>query len=404
MTRVRRWHHLSRLALDTVTSAAARRPIGMSGRRIAGRLSVGLLACALAGCATTGPSRGPDVISAPPTPAGPNAEPTAAASLAAADSVPADAPTVLEVVCDGTTTRIRTRLVKAQADGVHIRVTNTSGHALDLGIEDLFGGENIPNEGATYVYTFGPGGYRLMCGGTGMAFDVVDPDLVYTPAELLCDGRFAGSVDHAQGAHGPRGPLLDVARQELRGTRSDDVIERAGYPAATGDQLVRVVRAGQVVAVLRYASDGHGGWLLGGTQTCGGSEITVTEPDASATPTPRATSVPSTGGSISLRRAPANLGCDAMAPPYHATTIHIDPKTAEPVWAIADDGHRLGVLWSAGFRGVAGADPRILGPKGEVVARDGERIVIPGAAWPRLHGYFVCPSTDDLYVLETDPA
>jgi hypothetical protein len=43
-------------------------------------------------------------------------------------------------------------------------------------------------------------------------------------------------------------------------------------------------------------------------------------------------------------------------------------------------------------------------PAGQVIAADGEALPIPEGAWPRLHGYFVCPSADALYVLLQDPA
>jgi hypothetical protein len=40
---------------------------------------------------------------------------------------------------------------------------------------------------------------------------------------------------------------------------------------------------------------------------------------------------------------------------------------------------------------------------GEVVVTAGEVLVISRDDWPRLHGYFVCPSLDALYGLLSDP-
>jgi len=190
---------------------------------------------------------------------------------------PVEAPSELEVACDGTRTDIGTPLVSTQPDGIHIHFTNTSGRALDFSIEDV-GGDGFPVVGGTFVYTFGPGSYRLTCGGTQTAFAVVDPDRLYAPAELGCASVTTGTADYVAGARGPRGSLLDVARTEFRGLEPGDVVEHAGYPQAAGNQLVRVVRHGEVVAVLEYTDDGHGGWLISVTRTCSGSNVTVSPP------------------------------------------------------------------------------------------------------------------------------
>jgi hypothetical protein len=38
------------------------------------------------------------------------------------------------------------------------------------------------------------------------------------------------------------------------------------------------------------------------------------------------------------------------------------------------------------------------------VAKDGDELDVPEGAFPRLKGYFVCPSQDALYVLLQDPS
>ena len=106
---------------------------------------------------------------------------------------------------------------------------------------------------------------------------------------------------------------------------------------------------------------------------------------------------------IALNRAPANLGCDAMAVPYRRVTFRIDSAAEEQVTVITDGGDQLRTLWSDGFIGGSSEVPVVLDPGGRVVARDGDVLEIPDAAWPRLHGYFVCPSPDAIYVLERDP-
>ena len=121
-------------------------------------------------------------------------------------------------------------------------------------------------------------------------------------------------------------------------------------------------------------------------------------PGSGATTEPSVAVVP-----IVLREAPPNLGCDSILPPYRSATIRIDALMAEQVWAEADTGARLEVYWSRGFIGGTSVEPVVADPQGRMVARDGERLVLPEADWPRLGGYFVCPGTTALYVLLRDP-
>lgn len=199
---------------------------------------------------------------------------------------PVEIPAALQVTCDGTRSEIPTLLVKTQPDGIHLDVANTSGQPLDFSIDDANGlaiqGDSVPGLSGSFIYPFGPGSYRLTCNTSTTAFTVVDPGGLYTSSDLQCGstggGAAVGTNDYAAGAQGPRGLLLDIARQELRGLQPGDIVERAGYPQTAGHELVRVVRSGQVVAVLGYADDGHGGWLLGGTQACSGSNLAAVPP------------------------------------------------------------------------------------------------------------------------------
>lgn len=97
-----------------------------------------------------------------------------------------------------------------------------------------------------------------------------------------------------------------------------------------------------------------------------------------------------------------------MAVPYGSARIQIDVEAADPVTAVTDAGSSLKTYWSRGFAlGLATdavGDWVVRDPNGQVVAGQGERLDIPAGAWPRLHGYFVCPTADALYVLLQDPA
>ena len=121
----------------------------------------------------------------------------------------------------------------------------------------------------------------------------------------------------------------------------------------------------------------------------------------SGTPT---TAPASAEATIQLQQAPADLGCDAMGVPYREVTFRIDPAAAEQVSAVADTGAILRTFWSVGFRGGPASEKSVIGPAGAAVATDGDVLAIPQGAWPRLDGYFVCPSPAALYILATDPA
>ena len=112
----------------------------------------------------------------------------------------------------------------------------------------------------------------------------------------------------------------------------------------------------------------------------------------------------SAAAGLQLRVAPADLGCDAMGVPYRSATFKVDPFAADPVTAVTDQGASLRTFWSAGFEGGPATDPVVRDPAGQIVAADGDVLTIPEGEWPRLKGYFVCPSADALYVLLADPA
>jgi hypothetical protein len=130
--------------------------------------------------------------------------------------------------------------------------------------------------------------------------------------------------------------------------------------------------------------------IVGG---CGG-----TTPSVSSVP-----SAPSSTATIGLRPAPPNLGCDTIGIPYTSATFHIDAEAADPVTALTNEGASLKTFWSAGFVGGSADDPVVRDPGGQVVASDGDVLDIPQGAFPRLKGYFVCPSLDALYILLQDP-
>ena len=147
-----------------------------------------------------------------------------------------------------------------------------------------------------------------------------------------------------------------------------------------------------------------------GTATPSASAVSASAPAASApaasapaASAPAASAPVASGAEIQLQPAPANLGCDTMAVDYREVTFQIDPAAAEQVTALANTGTVLHTFWAAGFSGGSAADKTVLDPTGAVVATNGDKLAIPEGAFPRLNGYFVCPSPDALYILATDP-
>lgn len=142
---------------------------------------------------------------------------------------------------------------------------------------------------------------------------------------------------------------------------------------------------------------------LGACVTSGGSRSS----EALTTPTPLDSSqsgsqtespVVTTAGLV-LARVPSGLGCDAVTVPYRSVAFAFQDGS---VVAIDDTGRVLNTFWSDGFE-IGGSPPAILGPSEAAVARDGTALDIPQGEWPRLAGFFVCPSRDALFVLERDP-
>jgi len=190
-------------------------------------------------------------------------------------------PDFARVVCQATgPPRVETPAVKPQPDGVHIRFVNETGKDLSFSIEDPSGGgmgADAPEGTSTQVVNLHPGTVSIACfdaftedaGKVAQtALEIVDEDGVWIPARLTCTQRFSGFTDYAAGARGKADPL-EAAREGLDSyIRASDTIELAGYPDAKETLLYRLVRAGDVLAIVELEDDGVGGWLAGNVTGC----------------------------------------------------------------------------------------------------------------------------------------
>jgi hypothetical protein len=96
---------------------------------------------------------------------------------------------------------------------------------------------------------------------------VVDQDEQWVDDQTAGETFSQSSIDYAPTAAGdPISQLGRDARRAMEAT-SGDVVEHAGYPRQEPIEY-RLVRDGRVVALARYASTGHGRWLLDGVQKC----------------------------------------------------------------------------------------------------------------------------------------
>ena len=185
---------------------------------------------------------------------------------------------VLTARCGDGPPELNSDRVRASRDGVQLRVTGPA--AWQLGIEYDSGRESIGLEEADQevVLRIAPGDAMIDCGDPAQAglppgarVRIEDPDGWYRSMAIgnVAGSCVSGDAMFVEDARGSKEDPVRQAREQLRkGLRPGDVVERGGYPADKG--LVRVVRDGEVIGTLTYVDDGHGGWLLLSSTTCGG--------------------------------------------------------------------------------------------------------------------------------------
>ena len=180
---------------------------------------------------------------------------------------------VLTVTCTPTGTEADSLRAAIQQDGLHVHIRNTSGTDRTFDIEGV-GGDSAPVDGLQ-VWRLSTGTTRFSCGPAGsdpVAVELVDPAGYYVSDAIDCASATSANFDHVENADGPKGDLLGVARQQIKGLRIGDQVEPAGYVGSL-EPRVRVVNDGTTVAVAGYRSDGADGWLLTNTSVCAGSGI-----------------------------------------------------------------------------------------------------------------------------------
>ncbi len=112
-----------------------------------------------------------------------------------------------------------------------------------------------------------------------VGFEVVDMDRLWTDDTLACEhytgwhNDYPWDLEDLPMPEGEKGDLVDLAVRDLPAElgelgviRPGDIVERAGYPEASAS--VRLVRRGEIVAIIGYRPDGRDGWHFGGVAYC----------------------------------------------------------------------------------------------------------------------------------------
>jgi heat shock protein HslJ len=194
-------------------------------------------------------------------------------------------------------TVVETPQVAVQADGVHLRVPQSSGAgALSIfpeawvdGVQTAEFPHGIEDEGYVLVVPAGPA--TVACDWAededptsrdelraSVPIEFVDPSGLYHLDELACPHESRAYPDHpgmrAYALGNDHVPLPDVIRRAVSGVRASDVVEYGGYPDAEERYRAwRVVRDGEVAAVIRNPRSIGGTWGFGPIETCEGSGI-----------------------------------------------------------------------------------------------------------------------------------
>jgi hypothetical protein len=203
-------------------------------------------------------------------------------------------PTVAEVVCEHSGTRVLTPTVQPQQSGVHVHVSNeTDAPAYVVGIHGLPDTVVDPGEDLI-VAPMPPGRAEVACyaplNSPGPDEDewqhlkVEDPDELWVSPDVDCAGAPLGStIIDGFGEGGPTGEPADVVREHLvGGIRASDVVEEALYPGSSSitepprayrQATVRIVRAGRVIATAQIVAGDGEHWHLGSLDACDESGI-----------------------------------------------------------------------------------------------------------------------------------
>ena len=256
-------------------------------------------------------------------------------------------PDVLHMRCTPDQVTLDSTVVRPRSDGFHVvvdasdevvgvEVTNSPASTLGMGGPLHSDGESVfPLEpGSWHIGCYARGG-GVVAGPSSAAFTLVDPEGVYTPVALVCDGRdgqtvsrrFAATGSPSSGVDGryePTTQTVEASVAAVPGILPTDVVREAGYPDGNGFKggpLYTVLRDGRPLARLHIPVEVDRTWTLS-VDACPGSGIGPDAGAASAGPTPDVAKVRCAIGTTEVRTPIVDAQPDGF---------HVDVEHAEGV-------------------------------------------------------------------------
>lgn len=196
-------------------------------------------------------------------------------------------PDVALIVCDGTGTEVLTPTVRAQSDGVHFLVRNTT--AERLSVSAWAGGSGADPGDTEFVSRFDPGRASVKCvtpaqniGDDRYAdhFEVIDPDGFFGEQTASACPNEGGGVSGEYPFAVGEDPI-EVTRQALALPPHDELL-LLGYPDVPAGAVevigpigrsVVVLRDGKSIAGVGFMYEGDGRWGAYGFGSCPGVEL-----------------------------------------------------------------------------------------------------------------------------------
>ncbi len=213
---------------------------------------------------------------------------------------PEEAPDLLHLTCTPDSATLDSRVVRSQADGVHIAVdagddVNRVEVVFGTTPEEFFGtGVGVHEDGSRGIPIQPGSGWGVGCSGDGgnavspsdigtskvAAFTVVDPDGLYVEDRLGCASSTTATLDVSASVPGSDqnwDTILADTTAAIPGLLPTDTVRDAGYPDGPGfkDGLHPVViRDGSVIATLRFQEFAFSGgsWTVD-IESCAGSRL-----------------------------------------------------------------------------------------------------------------------------------
>jgi hypothetical protein len=192
---------------------------------------------------------------------------------------PGTAADVVRLTCGDRGARVLTPIVEAQADGLHVEMTNETAREVHVTLERDSGsgvGGAAPPGTSAHVFAVGPGKWDVTCYGESAApaepptFELVDTGIWVSTEIDDCETTESAHGDPPMRVTDNRDDLPGLARRGLEdfmGLEPGYTVEPAGYPEQE-EAIFRARRDRRTIGTMSFYADGEGGWLEGAATAC----------------------------------------------------------------------------------------------------------------------------------------